>query len=172
MKKTLLLFLLLFPYYYALNAQRVQERFFGYCFYSEISFLEDAMNKRGYTNQKGLNELKAYDVSFGGYNWPFVTFSFFKNQMYCVSFSNNCKTKKESQDLYNSLLSSLKSKYGELCSNLQYGEGIIVHDGSRCLILDTEYSSSKGGDMYYYVSLNYYHVALWDKCREAEKNEL
>lgn len=167
----LLLFVSVFCY-----AQKVQSKFFGYGLGSKMYHMQQAMEAEGYVNFKdNENLLSAYDVSFGGLTWPIVEFEYYKDQFYHVYFSKNYKSKSDALFMFNSLKQRLKEKYKGICWEKKNDLGVselMANDDVRSMFLNLSYSMSKGGEMYYYLTLSYYENYIWDKSSENDDNEL
>lgn len=102
-----------------LNAQ-IQRKFWGYSFGSSKQVVLQGMRAKGYSIDNTSEGFLAIGttqnpIKFGGYEWEWVSFKFFGNKLYDVSF---CVTtdKASSQTIiehYNSLIRQLDNKYAQ-----------------------------------------------------------
>ena len=164
-------------FYCVINAQKIQDQFFGYGYYTEMNYMERAMNREGYSHvRENANKLCAYNVKFGGIDWPFVNFGYHENQLYKVSFSINYNDKHQALSTFKSLKKRLSEKYkgvynSESLNDFQLKD-IVYLDEYRGVSLDIEYAESKGGKKYYYVNLTYVCLRLLEEVEQMNDSDL
>lgn len=181
--KRIILLLAFFCISFSSSAQ-IQTKFWGLELsrrYLSLSQAKDIVsNKCKYVDIEE-NSIKAFDGFFGGYNWDFITFDFHKSTpvyswtLYTTSFSSYHKNSEDAKRKYQLLQNSLTTKYGspsllerddELLSSWAGAESRIY-----CL-LKYEKGMSRGGDMYFYVTLNYIDRDVLDLSVQQQESEL
>lgn len=180
MKKLAILFLAL-CFYVSANAQ-IQTKFWGLELskpYTSIEGAQGIMDDRCEYSFIDNNSILAGKGTFGGYEWNHVSFQFHKKNLYWflykIAFSSHHTTITYAIDKYSFLLESLKVKYGEpTFHNMDEGVVVIWNDANNshgCSLSWTK-SESKGGEVFYYVDLEYYNVDYLREVYQQGKNEL
>lgn len=106
------------------------------------------------------------NADFGGRRWQYMDFyfdskdMFYKTRAYCAY-----KKPDAAKEMYDSVLKDLKYKYGAEASitvtesgswgGAEYCQQAVFTDGERECSIIAEYTSSRSGDMFYYVFLIY-----------------
>ena len=147
MKKYLICIILVTIGTFQLNAQ-IQRQFFGYSFGASRQVVLQGMKGKGFEIHNTSNGFMAYGsykkpLIFGGYEWEFVSFKFYKNRLYDVSF---CITTKHTSSQiiinhYNDLIKRLDYKYAQ-CKREIYDD------------LNAQWSDNKTGVICRYMYLN------------------
>lgn len=165
----------------SVNAQ-IQTKFWGLELSNWYSSLEAAKeiiaDKCDYAYIED-NCIKANQGNFGGYEWKFITFDFYKGAMnyslFDVNFSSNHQTYSSAKNKYDILLSSLTNKYGIPYTNDEDPEDVShiwADDGEYRCMLEITRAESKGGEIYWYVTLDYYDLELLSLKVKKENDEL
>ena len=144
----------------------VQTSFFGCKLGDSYSSVSRTLNRKfNYNNisrswkEKSITVVD--DASFGGQHWNLLIFRFNSNgKCMEVEFQSHFKDSNTAGKVYNSVYSNLKERYGEeRLSALDSGCGYLDYIGNM-VVLEKEYSESKGGTLYWYVHITYYDGEL------------
>ena len=176
--KRLVLFVFAILLTSSLSAQ-IQRKFWGlelsksYTLSNAEQFISDKC-EWSKINKEGITAYKGY---FGGREWDFATFRFFANRygntLYAVTFSNNYNTLASAQDTFNSLRKSLDDKYAAFKVNDSDEMSATWLENDRIFCwLQMYRSESKGGDVFWYVDLNYIDGYYLDMATESSDDEL
>ena len=113
-----------------------------------------------------------YDnVRIGGFNFDNATLSFYNDLWKSVVYSSGHINKDQAIDKFNTIKNALTLKYDMYV--LKEDTDIIIFEDDRTgIILYWEYGESRGGKMFYYVTLSYYDKNLSDKQFQKEQDEL
>lgn len=155
---------------FCIEAQ-IQSTFLGSQFYSSKSKVIEELNKRGYNKSYKEGEVSIYDIRLGFYFFDYATFNFFENSFCSIRFVNSNKNKETAIELYNSIKYDLNEKYGKM-KYMEKENVIGFSDSVRRVAVSWKYDRSKGGEMFYYVILEYWNVNLMDKYFSAQLEEL
>lgn len=178
-KYFLFIFLLCALAGYAQN--NIQDKFFGCSWGSSMYWMRDALKSKNYSVFiENDNELNAYNIRFGGYDWKFANFYYFKDCLYSISFSSYFETKNEMYSWFGYMRDKLIGKYESYESiyiNEEPGtqglKSLYISDkDSDSVMLYCSHSRSNGGEMYYYLSLVYVYETLYKKAKNSDDNEL
>ncbi len=181
MRKKLLFILLLLCALPGYSQNNIQNKFFGCSWGSSMFWMRDALKSKNYSVFiENDDELNAYDIRFGGNDWKFASFYYFKDCLYRISFSRNFETKKEMYSEFDYMRNKLIGKYESYESiyiNEEPGidglKNLFISDKNRdSVMLYCSYSRSIGGKMYYYLKLDYVNEALYKKSENSNDEEL
>ena len=113
-----------------------------------------------------------YDnVRIGGFNFDNATLSFYNDLWKSVVYSSGHINKDQAIDKFNTIKNALTLKYDMYV--LKEDTDIIIFEDDRTgIILYWEYGESRGGKMFYYVTLSYYDKNLSDKQFQKDQDEL
>lgn len=162
---------------------QIQTKIWGLELSKFYSSLEDAKNQISsrcdYAEVDG-ESISATRGSFGGYDWNFIDFSFYRGSysraLYNVHFSSYHQTRDSAKSKYDSLADALTNKYGEtLNTSNEYDSAHYMwteHDSPYSCSLRLLRNESKGGEMYWYVILSYCDHDLLDLALESVNDEL
>lgn len=167
MKKILIAFMLLFST--ATMAQRLSV--LGIEMGTSIEKAEKILNERyGEFNvyRTGNTKLKVYDALVGGSEFDAISFTFqcarYGNATYTylsnVELQQHFKSYSGAKATFNNWMEKLCNKYTyttikDFCYDNQEGIGCTIwyEEG---VVLDLSYGESKGGEYYWYVTINYH----------------
>lgn len=180
MKKALAIIILSFVYHISVGQEMIQSNFFGH----QLSkyYIKEAIYKLAY-DIDGVPDnfnVEATNLRFGGRDWKIGTFSFYDilgegdgGYLYMVSFSTPYKTKELCMTSYNELLKALSSKYGKgnVIDNHEEKSSSWTDDQRFCL-LSAYQSESRGGELFWYLNLEYWDSQLFRHKMNSEENEL
>lgn len=168
----------------AISNAQIQTKFWGLelssFYYESLETLEGRISDRCKYTQVRDNSITAMDGKFGGYDWDFATFRFYKGEfsrgLYAVSFSKHYETRINAKPIYAQLLVSLANKYGVFVElKNEYAETSVAwgtKEGKyRCLLSLIE-GESKGGEMLWYINLDYWDDNLLTLSIKQDENEL
>lgn len=175
MRKSIILILFLFLSSDMFCQHIVQNKFFGYFFGLDKEIIKSGFNRDDIYFSEEQSSLNLYEQKFGGYSWRFVELEFYDDKFYSIYFSTPYKRKSDASELYNTLKNKLENKYKSINqyeNNEEYSNGKIFYDDYNSCIITINYSESKGGDMYWYVSINYWNNSLNDERIKSNTNEL
>lgn len=157
---------------------QIQNTFFGNQFGSTFCTVKNNLERQGFTTYSNGNiELSCYDIRFGGHKWSICNF-IFNNQskFYKIELSTPFRDSQTAIQIYEDLKESLQSKYKGCPSSYsldldkddtdRYIDIFDKHNDVKLLLL-LNYSESKGGDYFYYVTLTYN-----DRSNETDYDEL
>lgn len=160
---------------------QIQNKFWGLVLsecYTSLTQVKDLINdKCEYVNIEEDN-ISAFKGKFGGYDWKFIDFSFYKGyysyMLYHVRFSSAFKEKSTAEDRFNGLKMSLQSKYSEMdVSNPEkYSFNWRDNESRHSCHLSMQLAESKGGELLWYVNLSYYDAGLLNKAVSEDEEEL
>ena len=141
---------------FCVNAMaQIQTKFWGLELTGSYESLERAKttiaNRCTYAEVKD-NVISAMHGSFGGYDWNFIDFSFYKGMyyktLYFVSFQSYHKTQASAQSKFDSLLNSLNDKYGKSLSEIQKNKSVHMwFDAPYSCMLTLEQGVARNGDI-------------------------
>lgn len=126
------------------------------------------------------NNLYCSDGRFGGYDWNFIDFTFYvqggTNRLYWVAFSQNFNSKEAAMDRFVLLRDALSNKYGEALDGDAEPTRVskmwmFLEDVHVCNLV-LEKSESKGGDIFWYVNLQYSNSDILSQTISNENEEL
>ena len=113
-------------------------------------------------------------VYFGGIEWSFLEFNTVDNILTTVRLTSS--RLKDNRYIYNKLIEALTNKYGEPNDKNEEPNDdktwISWNDGTTAVILSYIFGESKGGEMRYYVILEYSDVELLRETHNITANEL
>lgn len=170
MKKRLLL-ILLFIISLSSYSQEIQNTFFDCSFgVNQAHVLSQLEENSILVSSQDKKTVETFNISLGGFNFDYSTWSFVDDKFYMVSFTASIKNKIYAWQTYNSIKKLLKSKYGLPT----HGEGNSIYWNDQIDVADMniECSKSKKGDMRYYVTLVYWNRELFSQAIDIQKNEL
>ncbi len=175
--KKYLLFVLLFILSSNLFSQHVvQNEFFGYFFGENKEIIKNDLNRNNiYFSEDEENLLSLNNRRFAGYKWDFVNLEFYNKKFYSIDFSIPFNRKSGALDLYNILKNKLDEKYKSISQfekNEEYSKGKIFYDDYNSCLITIRYNESKGGEMYWYVGINYWNNYLNDEFVNSNNDEL
>lgn len=165
----------------AYSQQYIQNKFFGCPWNSSMLRMRDSLKNKNYSvSKENDNLLEAYNVRFGGVDWRFAYFDYFRDRLYRVSFSINFKTKSEMYRAFDYMRDQLVEKYKSYESiyinekpDIEGFKHLFISD--KCddsVMLNCSHSRSNGGEMYYYLSLYYVYETLYEKAKDVDVDEL
>lgn len=166
-----------------LNAQ-IQRKFLGYSFGSSKQIVLQGMKGKGYTIKNTLEGFAVIGtpqrpVKFGGYEWEGVTFKFFENKLYDVTFiiSTNKSTSQSIIDNYYKLIKQLDKKYAQYDRKIYGDQDAQWSDSNSGVICNYVYIDSNGNSVDYptrrvCMSLWYYDKNTNKKKWEKDNSEL
>jgi hypothetical protein len=163
------------------NAQSVQDTFMGMKLGTELDgeIIIANVGARGeyqsFDSMVSFYRLSFKDTYFAGHKWSFAYF--YQNtdiKFYEFTVSDYYSSSSEAEEAYNSWKKKLDEKYSPTVLSDDYNEKCICYYGDNGvdLLLTYEYSKSKAGIHYYYVSLNYIHEELYFSVQDANNDEL
>lgn len=155
--------------------QVVQNKFFGCFFGFDKEVVKSELKSNDILFYEENGSLNLYEKRFGGYSWKFVELEFYDDKFYSIDFSTPYKRKSDALELYNILKNKLGNKYesiNQFENNEEYSKSKIFYDDYNSCLINIKYSESKGGDMYWYLSINYWNNSLNDECINSNTNEL
>lgn len=111
--------------------------------------------------RKGTVELTTYDANVGGSEWQNVTFEFQNkyasegvySYLSKVELSKNFDKKENAMARFNTWAAKLGHKYTKEWDYSEDGDQIIIYNEG--VQLEMFYSQSKGGDYFWYVTIEY-----------------
>ena len=95
------------------------------------------------------------EIYFGGMEWSYVELSTVNNKLGLITFT--VSSENDNIQTYNSLKKALTEKYG---TPITIDEGVMWLDENTRVNLTQIYGESKGGDMRYYIQLQYVDITL------------
>lgn len=160
------------------DSPKVQSKFFGCDFNTDGNNITKYFSNKGkyYSVENNGKGISVHDVYFGGHEFKFVDFYCTNSLLfYSIYFSSNFKDKEGAMELYNNIRNQLEEKYPlkNLTSDAPKDKYFVFYyDDVNAVTLDMEYSTSNGGEKYYYVRLAYYNEKLRAIRESEESNEL
>ena len=106
-------------------------------------------------------------IYFGGFEWSFIELRTVENLLSTIKFTHT--STKNNQELFDSLFRALSQKYGK--PQIDDNDAMWI-DGKTGVLLTYKYGESKGGEMRYYVNLEYSDMELLGKAQDIITNEL
>lgn len=150
----------------AAQTSDIQDTFFGVRFGTSQEAAGTILMRKGIIAISDYNRLGLYEVTLGGYEWRHVTMHFNDYGLYGVSMRYNFNSRESALSRFNGLFLALTRRYGSYSfsdfSSLN-DKSYIFMDGERMCALVFIYGESKGGDMFYYVTLEYCDMNLYNK---------
>ena len=152
----------------AVSAQTsdIQDTFFGVSFGTSQDAAESILMRKDIYAISDYNQLKFYNVTLGGYEWRNVTMNFNDYGLYEVRMENNFNSRESALSMFDGLSNTLKGKYGAAFSSdidSWNDKSYNFTDGVRACYVYFNYGESQGGDMFYYVTLGYGDMNLYNK---------
>lgn len=168
MKKILLTVLVVILGLSAASAQtaEIQDTFFGVSFGTSQEAAETILMRKDIIATSDYNQLEFYNVALGGYEWSAVTMEFNDYGLYGVNMQHNFNSRESALSMFDGLSNTLKGKYGAAFSSdidSWNDKSYNFTDGVRVCYVYFNYGESKGGDMFYYVRLDYADMNLYNK---------
>lgn len=120
--------------------------------------------------------ISAGSCRFGGYQWSWVDFKFYRNGLCFIEFSQYFNTEENAAARYDSIITVLVKKYG--CGIGENGENYESFDffpnrgGVYICKIEKMLAESKGGKRLWYVMLSYHDENLYYDMLKAEEDEL
>lgn len=168
MKKFLLTVLAVILGLSAASAQtaEIQDTFFGVSFGTSQEAAETILMRKDIIATSDYNQLEFYNVALGGYEWSAVTMEFNDYGLYEVYMQHNFNSRESALSMFDGLFSALTRRYGSYSfsdfTSLN-DKSYMFMDDERMCVLNFIYAESKGGDMFYYVRLDYADMNLYNK---------
>lgn len=106
-------------------------------------------------------------IYFGGIEWSFIEIGTVEGKLATVRLTDS--QLKDNMYIYDRLLEALTDKYGE---PKVYDSSVFWNDGTTAVELSHSYSESKGGEMRYYVNIEYTDIELFRETQRIITNEL
>lgn len=168
MKKILLTVLAVILGLSAASAQtaEIQDTFFGVSFGTSQEAAETILMRKDIIATSDYNQLEFYNVALGGYEWSAVTMEFNDYGLYGVYMQHNFNSRESALSMFDGLSNTLKGKYGAAFSSdidSWNDKSYNFTDGVRVCYVYFNYGESQGGDMFYYVTLGYGDMNLYNK---------
>lgn len=168
MKKFLLTVLAVILGLSAASAQTsdIQDTFFGVSFGTSQDAAESILMRKDIYAISDYNQLKFFNVTLGGYEWNAVTMGFNDYGLYEVYMVCSFNLRKSALSMFEGLFSALTRRYGSYSSSdfsSLNDKSYMFMDDERMCVLNFIYGESKGGDMFYYVRLDYADMNLYNK---------
>lgn len=163
-----------------LNAQ-IQTKFWGLELsktYTSLGSAKTIISDKCDFSEIDKTDIVAYEGSFGGYTWDSAYFCFHADRygysLYEVIFSSHYKSSETARSRYNSLLKSLNNKYGEHYSstNTYQDTSVFWKENRYACFLSIRESESRGGELFWYVTLTYLDSYYLDLSIEEGESEL
>ena len=140
--------------------------------------VKNVLLQKGYRYEKVNNKtnVQAYCISpkdgiyFGGSNWEYVFFNFYKNILYCIGFQN--EKYNSAVDIYSTfdlLKNRLNQKYSSYITNSDYYE-IDYNDGETWIWLSIYDDDSSYDNKF--ISLEYTNYKIFKIIYNEENDEL
>lgn len=165
-----------------ITSAQIQTKFWGLELskgYVSISNAKDIIDTKCAYAYIQNDRISTRSGTFGGYNWDYTDFLFFNGHtswiLYKASFNSHHTTERNAIEKFYSLLESLVAKYGAPeTSSIDEGIVSIWYDEKTTngCSLSRIKSESNGGEVLYYVSLEYYNAEYLRKVFYQEKSEL
>lgn len=156
---------------------QIQNKFWGLVLsksYTSLTQVKDLINDKCEYVYIEEDNITACKGKFGGYEWDFINFSFYKYRLYNVRFSSVFKEKSTAEDRFNGLKMSLQSKYSEMDVSNPEKYSFFWRDNERghsCNIL-MHLAESNSGELLWYVHLSYFDAKLLNKAVSEDEEEL
>lgn len=150
----------------AAQTSDIQNTFFGVRFGTSQEAAGTILMRKGIIAISDYNQLDFYEVTLGGYGWRHVAMHFNDYGLYEVYLECNFNSRDSALSMFNGLFSALTRIYGSYSSSdfsSLNDKSCIFRDDERVCALDFMYGESKGGDMFYYVTLSYCDINLYSK---------
>lgn len=167
MKKILLTVLAVILGLSAASAQtaEIQDTFFGVSFGTSQDAAETILMRKDIYAISDYNQLKFFNVALGGYEWSAVTMEFNDYGLYGV-YMCSFNLRESALSMFEGLSNTLMGKYGtafssdiDSCNDKKY----TFTDGVKVCFVFFDYGEPKGGGMFYYVTLAYVDINLYNK---------
>ncbi len=150
----------------AAQTSDIQDTFFGVRFGTSQEAAGTILMRKGIVAISDYNQLGLYEVTLGGYEWRHVIMKFNDYGFYEVYMQYNFNSRESALSMFNGLFLALTRRYGSYSSSdfsSLNDKSYIFMDGERMCALVFNYGESKGGDMFYYVMLDYCDMNLYNK---------
>lgn len=150
----------------AAQTSDIQDTFFGVRFGTSQEAAGTILMRKGIIAISDYNRLGLYEVTLGGYEWRHVTMHFNDYGLYKVYLECNFNSRDNALSMFNRLFSNLTRIYGSYSSSdlsSLNDKAYMFMDDERMCALVFIYGESKGGDMFYYVTLDYCDMNLYNK---------
>ena len=160
----------------------IQRQFFKTLELGEYVTKKQIANGLGITSYEIQEERKSSgksyhywdSVYFGGIEWSFLEFNTVDNILATVRLT--CSQLKDNRYIYDKLSEALTKKYGKPNDKNEEPNDdetwISWRDGTTAVILSYVYGESKGGEMRYYVIMEYSDIELLRETHNITSNEL
>ncbi len=151
------------------QTSEIQDTFFGVRFGTSQEAAKSILMRKDIYAMSDYNQLDFYDVTLGGYEWRHVAMKFNDYGLYNVYLECNFNSRDNALSMFNGLFSALTRRYGSYSSSdfsSLNDKSYMFMDDERMCVLGFMYGESKGGDMFYYVTLGYQDMNLYDKTNE------
>ena len=157
---------------YIYFAKEINRTFYGLTFHTSYKIVRWHLEKEKHNVLEEDQSIVMYDnVRIGGFNFDNATLSFYNDLWKSVVYSSGHINKDQAIDKFNTIKNALTLKYDMYV--LKEDTDIIIFEDDRTgIILYWEYGESRGGKMFYYVTLSYYDKNLSDKQFQKEQDEL
>lgn len=152
----------------AVSAQTsdIQDTFFGVSFGTSQDAAESILMRKDIIATSDYNQLDFYNVTLGGYEWRIVTMKFNDYGLYEVYMVCSFNLRESALSMFEGLSNTLMGKYGtafssdiDSCNDKKY----TFTDGVKVCFVCFDYGEPKGGGMFYYVTLAYVDMNLYNK---------
>ena len=172
MRKILVIISILFVCIFISFAKEINRTFYGLTFHTSYKIVRWHLEKEKHNVLEEDQSIVIYDnVRIGGFNFDNATLSFYNDLWKSVVYSSGHINKDQAIDKFNTIKNALTLKYDMYV--LKEDTDIIIFEDDRTgIILYWEYGESRGGKMFYYVTLSYYDKNLSDKQFQKEQDEL
>ena len=153
-------------------SQNIQDTFFGVKFGASREEVIKAFKKEGlYLDNRESNKdllwFEPYkgDIYFGGYKWKYVCACFSNGKFYYIYFQHTPEYKETALSQFESVLSALSSRYkmneNPITDTNTYKLYTAQSKDRKGMAVKCFKAESNGGQMRYYVNLEYVDAALY-----------
>lgn len=152
-------------------SQNIQDSFFGVKFGASKEEVIKAFEEEGLYLNKHISNKDAFwfepyrgDISFGGYNWDYVCAHFSNGKFYFIQFQYTPEYKETALSRFEPVLSALSSKYKmnekPITDTNTYKCYTAESKDRKGVAVKCVKGESSGGEMRYYVMLEYIDLTL------------
>ena len=154
-------------------SENIQDTFFGVRFGASREEVIKEFKKEGlYLDSRESNKdllwFEPYrgDISFGGYNWDYVLAYFSNGKFYDIVFQYTPEYKETALSQFEPVLSALSSRYKmnekQITDTNTYKWYTALSKDGMGMAVKCFKAESNGGQMRYYVNLEYIDLALYE----------
>jgi len=146
----------------------IRGEFFGFSFEDGKETVMKCFEGNGihcYENEGNLNTDGVY---FCRRSFSYSEEMFYKNRLYEINFVSRFSNLISARSLYYQMKKEFNSNYKCPFSNFKTGRTYYGINGNSCSV-SIEYSESKGGKKYYYVTLSYWNENLYNEYDKENK---